>query len=166
MSEFEEHTALILFTRPIKKSSIFIGKFLASFVVCFAFIALYYAVAATVSMVQSGSIDSNLPESFGLSIAYAFGMVGLSLMISSISKKGSTASILTVVFVILLLPVISQVLLLCNIDASWIFTQASNAISHIFTGSNADVGMSAAVMIAWGVICGTLSYFLFRRRDF
>lgn len=43
-SEFEERTALVLFTKPIKKSSIFLGNILIAFALNVVIFAIYYVV--------------------------------------------------------------------------------------------------------------------------
>lgn len=56
VSEYEERTGLLLFTRPIKKESIFAGKFLAGFITSTFVIIIYYVIVAIMSYIITGSI--------------------------------------------------------------------------------------------------------------
>ena len=128
VSEYEERTALIVFTRPIRKTSIFIGKALACIVLTIAFTALYYLIAIVVSAVVNGSVSGDLLVSFGLSCAYAFGTIGIAMFVSSIMKKGSTATIITFVILAIIITAFSLVLNAANVDASWMIDQAAGSI--------------------------------------
>jgi ABC-2 type transport system permease protein len=128
VSEYEERTALIVFTRPIRKTSIFIGKALACIVVTLGFMALYYLIAVIVSAAVNGSVSGDVFTSFGLACAYAFGTIGIAMFVSSIMKKGSTATIITFVILAIIITAFSLVLNAANVDSSWMIDQASGSI--------------------------------------
>lgn len=165
VSEFEERTALILFTKPIKKSSIFLGKFLAAFVIVFMFILIYYVAAIVVSLVLAGTVASGVLTSAALALLYIFSMVGVSFMISAISKKGSTASIMVIVFVLLVLSIASGVLQMSDLPDWWILS-ATDIFNVIDPIKSSEPLRSAVVMVAWGVITSVVGYILFKRKDF
>jgi ABC-2 type transport system permease protein len=64
VSEFEERTALILFNRPIEKWSIYVGKFVAAFLIVVAFVVIYYLYVIIASMMLAGGI----PNGIGISL--------------------------------------------------------------------------------------------------
>lgn len=134
VSEFEERTALIVFTRPIRKSAIFIGKMLACLVVSFAFIALYYVFAALVSLVVAGGVDPDLFASMGMAFAYSFGTTGVALLVSSVMKRSNTSTILTFVVLLVILPAVSMVLAASDIDCWYMLDQAGNTITTVSEG--------------------------------
>jgi len=184
VSEYEERTALLLFTRPVRKSSIFAGKFLAAMGISVLMIGIYYAATALVSLAASGGLDGNMAVSFGLSVVYAFATSGIAVLISSLMKKASTSTILTFVALLLILPVISQVLAASGVDTSWMLDRASESICTVLPGyremmnqliysltgmtvvSEPDAAMDAAVMAGWGAATALASFLLFRRREF
>ena len=129
VSEYEERTALIVFTRPIRKISIYVGKVLASLLVSWAFIILYYAVTAVVSSVVAGGIDPDLLTSLVLAFGYSFGTTGVALLVSSIMKKSNTSTILTFVILLAILPAISTVMTVSGTDASFMLDQAGGTIA-------------------------------------
>lgn len=128
VSEYEERTALIIFTRPIRKISIFVGKMLASLAVTIGFVALYYIFTAVVSLIAAGGIDPDLWVSMGMAFIYAFATTGIAVLISTILKKASTATIITFVVLLAVLPALSLVLNM-SMDASWMIDQAGGTIT-------------------------------------
>lgn len=128
VSEYEERTALIVFTRPISKFSIYFGKFLACIGTSVAFIAFYYVFAACASLVITGSVDSAFLPSFALSFAYALGTTGIGMLVSSVMKKASTSTILTFVIILIILPALSMVFVIAGFDVTWMLDQSSSTI--------------------------------------
>ncbi|MBE6517102.1 MAG: ABC transporter permease [Thermoplasmata archaeon] len=134
VSEYEERTALIVFTRPISKASIFLGKLAASLIVTIAFTALYYLYAIVMMALHFGSIDSGMAASFGLSVAYAVGCIGIAMLISTVMKKSNTATILTFVAIMIVISAASMVLSIAGFDVSWMIDQASGSIATCSPG--------------------------------
>ena len=128
VSEYEERTALIVFTRPIRKTSIFIGKAMACIALTIGFTALYYVIAMIVSLAINGSVSGDMLVSFGLACAYAFGTIGIAMFVSSIMKKGSTSTIITFVILAVIITALSMVLNAANVNSSWMIDQAANSI--------------------------------------
>lgn len=152
VSEYEERTALIVFTRPISKGSIFIGKMVASLIVTIAFTALYYLYAIIMMQAYFGSIDSGMGTSFGLSCAYAVGCIGVAMLVSAVMKKSNTATILTFVILMIIITAASMVLSIAGLDVSWMIDQASSSISTCSPGyreySDAQIQMLAAALLS------------------
>lgn len=169
VSEFEERTALILFTKPIRKWTIFLGKFMASLLVTVGFVVLYYLVVIILSLVGPGYVDGAIFVSLGLAVCYVFGCSGIGFLISSVMKKASTSSILTFFTLALLLEIlVSVVVMAANIGNPWyVITNASGDILNVLNSpETAHAARSAAVMVVWGAVTAAVAYFLFRKRDF
>ena len=152
VSEYEERTALIVFTRPISKGSIFLGKLTASLLVSIAFVALYYIYAAIMMAVYFGNVDSGVPASFGLSCAYAVGCIGVAMLVSAVMKKSNTATILTFVILMIVITAASMVLSIAGFDVSWMIDQASGSISTCSPGyreyTDAQIQQLALVLMS------------------
>ena len=191
VSEFEERTALILFTRPIRRSTVFVGKFVACFVLTGAVMVAYYIVAVAVAFAVTGGLVTSFLPSLAMCLAYVFATTGVAMLISSVMKKGGTAAILTFVTILLLISVVSAVISASGTDPWFMLDTASNAVTNSIPeyveSSNAMMGelgqelgvsmdgsmvevadcvKSGAVMIAWGVVTLALSYIAFSRREF
>ena len=130
VSEYEERTALIVFTRPISKFSIFTGKMLACLVVTIGFTLLYYVVAMIVGLLVDHSVSADMWVSFGMACAYAFATTGIAMLVSSLLKKASTSTILTFVVLAVIFMALSMVLGAAGTDTSWLLNDASESIEY------------------------------------
>lgn len=170
VSEFEERTSLLLFTKPIRRASIFGGKALAAFVLNAGFVIIYYIVAAIVMAIKTNDFSSNIFISIGYCMCYVFALTGIALLFSSFMKKGSSASILTFVF-LLLVPSIASVILVLALNTTdtssiwYMFNVASGAITTSIYATVANGPRDALVMILWGLIPMIAAYFIFCRRE-
>ncbi|MFA6710112.1 MAG: ABC transporter permease [Candidatus Methanomethylophilaceae archaeon] len=175
VSEYEERTALILFTRPIKKSSIFLGKFLASLVIGVAFVGLYYLSVALISLIVAGGVDVGLAKSLLLALMYVIGTFGVAMLISSVMKKASTSTIIVFVILLMILPIISAIVIVSQTpditnldsyyDAWWMLDQAANAITSVVS-TTVDIARESLVMVTWGLVPTLIAFILFKRREF
>ncbi len=174
VSEFEERTALILFTKPIKKWAIFVGKFAAAMIVSVGFILAYYAFLAVLCLVGPGYVTSEIGQSMALAICYTFGCAGIALLISAVMKKASTASILTFFTIMLFLNMlVSVVKLAVGLDDTWYVLSTAgddilNVLGDSFMTNNNEAQplRSCIVMIVWGAVASVAAFFAFRKRDF
>ncbi len=166
VSEFEERTALILFTKPIKKSSIYVGKYLACVVVTASIMVIYYVISVIMSQFIAGSIPSGVLTSFGVGLCHIFATVGVAMLISSISGKSSTSSIMTFLILAFILSMVGTLLVMYGVDTWWILDNCAQFISSAIGGVAAD-GLIRAVacMIVWGLVPGIAGYYLFSKRD-
>ncbi len=165
VSEFEERTALVLFTKPLKKWSIYLGKVFTACVLGILFMLVYYGVVAVVSMIVTGSIATNLLLSLGLALAYVIGTTGVAVLISSVVKKSSTAAILTFISLLLLLTIISSILTVNSIEPWFMLDEASMSITNCLSNESYDALRSGSVMVIWGLVTGAIGYLAFRRRE-
>jgi ABC-2 type transport system permease protein len=169
-SEFEERTALILFTKPIKKSSIFLGKFVTSFMINVVIMALYYIVVAILSLVLSGEVSPRLLESYGYLVMYIFAVTGIAMMFSSLMKRSSSAAVLTFIFLLLGPSLILSVLMIAqgnmNTDDYWYFIDsARSAISYAVLDKSVDAAKVVGTLFVWGIIPTIIAFFRFNRRE-
>ncbi len=177
VSEYEDRTALILFTRPIRKRSIFIGKLMASVIVMVVFSIFYYAFTIAFSHLVVGACVDTMWKSFLLTFPGLYAVCGMSMLMSSIFKRGSTASIMTMIVMVLMISIIVTIVaMFSNLPTWWGFEEALNSILYslgdfataelgeVFT--DADLWRSAYVMVVWGTVTNILSYVIFRKRDF
>ncbi|MBP5395018.1 MAG: ABC transporter permease subunit [Candidatus Methanomethylophilaceae archaeon] len=130
VSEYEERTALIVFTRPISKFSIFTGKMLACLVVTIGFTFLYYIVAIVVGLLVDHSFSGDMMVSFGLASAYAFATTGIGMLVSALLKKASTSTIITFVILAVIFMALSLVLNAASVDTSWMLYDSAGSIEN------------------------------------
>ena len=190
VSEFEERTALILFTRPIKKTSIFLGKVIGCILLELTMIVAFYAAIAVVCLVVGGGVPFALLTSLGLAALFVFATSSIAIFISSVMKKGSTCAILTFVFLLLILPILSGVIS-SAIDPPWfMLDNASDAIANcvpeyldmmngmierIEENLGIDLGLTipapdmlktVVTMLGWGIVSIIMAWVAFIKREF
>ncbi len=167
-SEFEERTALILFTKPIRKSSIFLGKFLTSFMINVVIMAVYYIAVAILSLVLSGEVSPHLFESYGYLVMYIFAVTGIAMMFSSLMKRSSSAAVLTFIFLLLGPTLILSILMMAqggNVNDYWYFIDsAKSAITNCISES-VDVTKTVGTLFVWGIIPIIIAFLRFNRRE-
>lgn len=191
VSEYEGRTALILFTRPIKKTSIYLGKILACLALEAVMIVAFYIGMELVSFATTGSVTDSLMTSLGMAMLYVFATTGVAILISTVMKKGSTCAIMTFVSLLLLISVITGVMSGTGIDTWYMLDEASDSISlsipeyvdminemMIQIEDQFDVDLSAAmvttpdlvkegaVMFAWGIVALFLGWLRFLKKEF
>ena len=164
-SEFEDRTALALFTKPIKKWSIYFGKFSIACLVGFMFVFVYYAIMAAICLVTTGSLPSTILVSMGLAMAFMFGVAGLAVMFSSMTKKFSIAAIITFASVLMVAQMISAMLSSNAIDPWFMIDIAGGSINGSILGAESMLWRDVAVMLAWGSAACAAGYLMFRRKE-
>lgn len=165
VSEFEDRTALLIFTRPIKKVSIFCGKLFASLIVTCGFVVLFYVALYGVSLALFDSFMPEIYTSLGYALLFAVAITGIAFLMSSIFKRGSIATIMVVMIVLLALPIVNQLLLFRGIDGWFWLGDASMIITQVL-GTVYDLITPVVVMFMWSVVTIVCSYLLFSRREF
>ena len=181
-SEFEERTALLMFPRPMKRTSFFIGKALACYIVCGAIICIYYALCMILSLMSTGSVYPATFGSLGLAILYMLGTGGFALLLSTMFRKGSTAIIITIFVLLLIFNIIDGMFYMFNIEPVFSITYAGADILNIIDGHVTEVvpiggGMTItayypthelaiSLMIVWATVTTAISAFIFSKKEF
>ena len=185
VSEFEERTALVIFTRPIRRSSIFVGKLIACYGLVASVMVVYYLISVLIAFVCGGDLVRSFLPSLAMTLLFTFAATGIGMLISSVFRKGGSAAVMTFMVIILLIPVITSVMAASGYD---IWFMLDNAMSSITTSipeyvesrnsmaeamgmpmlgvDPADCLRSGTVMFAWGLFPLLMSYFLFSKREF
>lgn len=174
VSEFEERTALVLFTRPIKKSSIFIGKFLSCYLIGAVIMAVYYVFVVIIALAVTGDVISSVGKSFVVMLSYLFACTGVAMLISSFFKKGGTSAVMTFMTILLFISIVTGVLTLNNIDPWFMMDHASGAITGCISEyAEETAGLkymgcaeNSCVLFAWGVATLIVAYVKFLKREF
>jgi ABC-2 type transport system permease protein len=164
-SEFEERTALILLTKPIKRPTIVFGKFLASFAVGFATLLLYLIVAIVFKAIGNGHINGDLFAGMGVYLIYVMAISGVAMLVSAFAKKSSTSALLTL-FMLLILPLILEAILGArDLDTWFLLGSLGGAGREVMMGGGQPF-RDVAAMIVWTVVTMAGSIFLFKKRQF
>jgi ABC-2 type transport system permease protein len=132
VSEYESKTGYFLFPNPIRKTVIFLGKFIASALVSAGAIGLYYAIAVVSVRVIDGSIPTNTGVSFIYSLFYLFAILAIAYLLSAVMRSSVYALVLTFFTFFLILPIVDAVGSIAKFKPWFSVTFASGISQYIF----------------------------------
>ncbi|MCJ7638456.1 MAG: ABC transporter permease [Euryarchaeota archaeon] len=132
VSEYESKTGYFLFPNPIRKTVIFLGKFIASALVSVGAIGLYYAIAVVSVRVIDGSIPTNTGVSFIYSLFYLFAILAIAYLLSAVMRSSVYSLVLTFFTFFLILPIVDAVGSIAKFKPWFSVTFASGISQYIF----------------------------------
>jgi ABC-2 type transport system permease protein len=186
VSEFQGRTGYLLFPNPVKKSSLYMGKFLASVGIMSLVIVVYYAVAIILGLAYTGSFTELSIYSMLLALLYGAAATGVAFLISSVMKTATASLVLTFFMLFLILSIVATVFTVASIKPDGELTFAGGTISDImvtpyphdvlntsigrntslpFPTFHSQVGPAIATEIVWLVATSSLGYVAFKRRE-
>jgi len=192
VSEYESKTGYFLFPNPIRKTAIFLGKFIASALVSVGAIGLYYAIAVVSVRVIDGSIPTNTGLSFIYSLFYLFAILAIAYLFSAVMRSSVYSLVLTFFTFFLILPIVDAVGSFAKLKPWFSVTFASEISQNIFqspyptdkvfnttaySGASAgprsfslvqyspEIRLSLIVMAVYFVVAFLLAIFIARRRE-
>jgi ABC-2 type transport system permease protein len=131
VSEFEQKTGFFLFPNPIKRHIIITGKFLASALVSFGGLVVYYAIIVLSVRIIDGGVAANVGLSFLYACLYLFAVVALAYFFSAIMKSTVTSLVLTFFMLFMILPIVDAVGAIAKFKPWFSVTFAAGIITNI-----------------------------------
>jgi ABC-type transport system involved in multi-copper enzyme maturation permease subunit len=108
--EFENKTGFILFTNPVGRMTLVIGKYLACFAAVMLLVILGYVILSVSLLVIYGSVPFETLGSFGLALLYTASVLSVTFFFSSISKGAMGATVITLVFIWVICGIVETIL--------------------------------------------------------
>jgi ABC-2 type transport system permease protein len=186
-SEFQNRTGYLVFPNPIKKSSVYLGKFLSTALIVTLVVSIWYWVAIIAGAAMTGDVSSLALESYGLAVLYALAASSVGFLISSILKGSTGALVLTFFLLFMIFPLVDSVGTLGGIEPVPSITYQAGAIDAVLTTpypenwveyANETIGLpfniyffypsvasSAVVMVIYIAVCNLAGLILFKRRE-
>ena len=132
--EFDKKTGLLLFPTPQKKTSIFVGKYIASIIATWLIVSIYYLVTASeiAAIYGVSGFTVELGQSFLLALLYASSVVSIIFFFSSIMKKPITSTLIGFFLLMMILPIITTVFTVAEVDPWFIVTHNEGLIADVF----------------------------------
>src|SRR5512136_1261937 len=167
--EFEKRTSLLLFPTPQRRSSIFVGKYVAALAATFLVVSLYYVVL-TLQIGQLfgwGDIPGELGKSFLTALVYSTAAVSVAFLVSSLLKRSMSATIVSFLALLMILPIIQMLISILDQEPWFIVTYSGGLITSVLGASRVSMpghgdmvqqftpsfGEGVAVMVAYAVAC-------------
>jgi ABC-2 type transport system permease protein len=184
--EYESKTGFLLFTNPVKKMTLWVGKYLAGLFSVALLMIFTYIIIAVALLIIYHQVPWQMFESFGLAIYYAAAVLSTTFLVSALSKGSMGATIITLLFVLVICAILESVLAYTNNPYWFVLSSGGDSIATVYGGMDmflSGFGMDSAQfgnmmnfevvtpgMAAWGMtiyfIGGFLSsIFLARRRQ-
>ena len=168
--EFEKKTSLLLFPTPQSRSSIFAGKYIGALMATFLVVSLYYLVLTLQigHLFGWGDIPGELGKSFLTALLYSTAAVSVAFLISSLLKRSMSATIVSFLVLLMILPIIAMIITQLDQEPWFIVTYSGGLITSVLgasssipMGPHGDVvqqftptlGTGIAVMAAYAVVC-------------
>jgi ABC-2 type transport system permease protein len=182
-TEFQNRTGYYLLPNPVRRSSIFVGKWIAAFLASSIAIGVYAAITIADGAIYFGSnIPYQFGESFVFALFYIFPILGVSFLISSMFKNNSYSILLTAILLLFgfnyITPLITA---LSNSEPWYVLTYGAGIIAHVLSPSgypphevsiagsssyNATIPEGLAIMFVYFVVTSILGIVLFEKKDF
>ena len=141
-SEFEKKTGLLLFPTPQRRTSIFVGKYIAAIISVWLVVSLYYLITMLeiVQIYSMGGISIELAKSFLIALLYAASVISIIYFFSSILKRTITSTLIGFFTLMMILPIISTVLSAVDVDPWFLVTHSANLIADVLGTSGGGFG--------------------------
>jgi ABC-2 type transport system permease protein len=182
-TEFQNRTGYYLLPNPVRRSSIFIGKWIAAFLASAIAIGVYAAITIADGAIYFGS---NIPYQFGDSLVFAlfyiFPILGVSFFISSMFKNNSYSILLTAILLLFVFNFITPLITtLSNSEPWYVLSYGAGIITNVLSPSgypaheveiagsysyNATIPEGLAIMFAYFAVTSVLAIMLFEKKDF
>ena len=182
--EFESKTGYILFTNPVGRVTLVAGKYLACCAAVTLLVIFGYAIVSISLLGIYGNIPVETAKSFGLCLLFAGSVLSVTFFFSSISKGAMGATVIALVFIMVISGVIDGVLTMADKPSWFLLSKAGDSIAtvyggyELFLGGNAprggmmpfaietpDIGLCVLSMVIYLVVGFLLSIWISKRRQ-
>jgi ABC-2 type transport system permease protein len=186
--EFQNKTGYFLVANPLRRSSIYIGKWFGALIASAIILAIYAGITVGNGLYYFGaSVPYQFAESLSFSILYLIAVLGFTFFFSSLFKSTSMSILVTAILFLFAFSLIQLIVSgLVQVEPWFIITYGSGIIGNVLVdpypttqpirgaGPGGRAGMTYAATIPEGMII-LLAYFiatailglvLFERKEF
>ncbi|MCL4344017.1 MAG: ABC transporter permease [Nitrososphaerota archaeon] len=184
--EFQNKTGYFTVGNPIRRSSIYAGKWFAAFIASFMIIVAFLAITVLNNFYYFGfNMPYQFLESFLFTVLYLISVLGLTFFFSSLFKSSSIAILTTVVLMLFAFSLIQNLIdAFVHIEPWFLITYGAGIIGNILTvpyplhTSTVHFGHVAitsyavtvpegiAILAAYFIVTAILGLVLFERKEF
>ncbi len=181
--EFEGKTGYILFTNPVRRSTLVMGKYLACYIAVILLTLFVHVIICISLLAIYRHIPIETAESFGLWVLYAGSVLSVTFFFSSVSKGAMGATVITLVFIMVISGVIEGVLMMAGQPTWFLLSTAGDAVFTVYGGYEAllpggtphdmppgvletpNISLCILAMAIYLVACFLLSIWITKRRQ-
>ena len=182
--EFESKTGFILFTNPVKRITLWLGKYLACSIAVVLLVAFSYLITAIALLAIYGEVPAEMAQSFGLALLFAGAFLSVTFFFSSISKGAMGATVMTLLLVMVVFGIIESVLMFTDNPSWFLLSTGGDSIAAVygeysvilgellphdielpFELETMNIGLAAVAMAVYLVVGLVLSIWISGRRQ-
>src|SRR5487761_684243 len=187
--EFQNKTGYFTVGNPIRRSSIYIGKWLAALVASLMIFGVYAAITLVNGVYYFGTnVPYQFGESFAFSLLYLVAVLGFTFFFSSLFKSSSMSILVTAILLLFAFPLLQTLIgLFAQIEPWFLITYGAGVIgnvlndpypaqvtsqhlagprSPIINSYAATVPEGIAILLIYFVVTAILGLVLFERKEF
>ncbi len=181
-AEFQNKTGYFTIPNPIRRSTIYIGKYVAAFIASTIVLLVYLVLAVLNGLYYFGaSFPYELGDSFLFAWFYLLAVLGFAFMFSSLFKTSAYSILVSFLVLFIGFTIIQGVIeALANTEPWYILNYGSDIISNVFTvpypvTKTAALGFTSyvatipeglAIIGIYFIATSALGLFLFERKEF
>ena len=183
--EFQNKTGYFLVGNPLRRSSIYIGKWLGALIASLIIFVIYAAITVGNGLYYFGNVPYQFGESLGFSVLYLIAVLGFTFFFSSLFKTSSYATLLTAVLFLFGFNILQAVISgLAHAEPWMVISYSSGIIGNVFLDPypphiippgprgapfdtyNPTVETGVAIMLAYLVFSAVAGLYFFKRKEF
>ena len=187
--EFQNKTGYFGVPNPIRRSSIYIGKWIAAFLASIAILGLFTVVTLGNGLYYFSGVPIQFIESLLFALLYLVAVLGFTFFFSSLFKSSAMSILLTAILFLFVFTLIQQLVAgLVQIEPWFILTYGSQIIGNVLaspypphlttinlgdggggpsiTTYNATIPEGLAIMGIYFIITAIVGLWLFERKEF
>ena len=188
--EFQNKTGYFLVGKPIRRSSIYIGKWIAAFVASLIIMGIFTAITVANGFGYFGAVIPNrFAEALAFTMIYLISALGFTFFFSSVFKSSSMSIMVTVILLLFGFDLIDALATnLVHIEPWFSITYGAGIIGNVLaptfpahitsihirpngsgpllTSYNATIPEGIAIMVIYFAVTAILGLILFERKEF
>jgi ABC-2 type transport system permease protein len=182
--EFESKTGFILLTNPVKRTTLWVGKYLACSIAVALLMIFSYIITAVTLLAIYAEIPFEMYQSFGLALLFAGAFLSVTFFFSSVSKGAMGATVMTLLLVMVLFGIIESILMFTDNPSWFLLSTGGDSIAAVygeysvilgefmpegvefpFEMETMNIGLAAMAMAVYVVVGFIASIFISNRRQ-
>lgn len=132
--EYQQKTTLLIYPLPQRRTSIVVGKFIVQLLTSWVILNTFYLIISLELVIIYGikALTDDMLKSLLFTFIYMGATLSIAFFLSSITNSPAISMALVFFLYFLLLPTLNSVLLLVDIDSTWLVTNYSCIITKVF----------------------------------
>lgn len=184
--EFHNKTGYFLVGNPLRRSSIYVGKWLAALIASLIIFAVYAAITIGNGLYYFGAnVPYQFGESLGFSVLYLIAVLGFTFFFSSLFKSSSMSILVTAILFLFAFNLIETIVSrLAQVEPWFIITYGAGIIGNVlidpypltqstrgpggreFSTFAVTIPEGIAILVGYFVITAVIGLLIFERKEF